>query len=117
MWSCLRSSPYCSLSEPFLETLAAIVILTPVLLPIILQLGIDPVHFGVVMIVALAIGFVTPPLGANLFMAAAVGQIEFDKVARKIFPWVVAMVVALLLIAFVPWLSLVLPQTFLGYGQ
>ncbi|WP_417250541.1 TRAP transporter large permease [Celeribacter sp.] len=101
----------------FLETLAAIVILTPVLLPIILQLGIDPVHFGVVMIVALAIGFVTPPLGANLFMAAAVGQIEFDKVARKIFPWVMAMIVALLLIAFVPWLSLVLPQTFLGYGQ
>lgn len=100
----------------FLETLAAIVILTPVLLPITLELGIDPVHFGIVMIVALAIGFVTPPLGANLFMAAQVGQIPFDRIARRIFPWVVTMVVALLIIAFVPWLSLVLPQVFLDYG-
>ncbi|MBC00935.1 MAG: hypothetical protein CML67_15495 [Rhodobacteraceae bacterium] len=101
----------------FLETLAAIVILTPVLLPIMLQLGVDPVHFGIVMIVALAIGFVTPPLGANLFMAAQVGGIPFDKIARRIFPWVAAMVVALLIITYVPWLSLVLPETLLGYGR
>lgn len=100
----------------FLETLAAIVILTPVLLPIMLKLGVDPVHFGIVMIVALAIGFVTPPLGANLFMAAQVGQIPFDKIARRIFPWVVTMVVALLIITFIPWLTLVLPEIFLGYG-
>ena len=101
----------------FLETLAAIVILTPVLLPIMLQLGVDPVHFGIVMIVALAIGFVTPPLGANLFMAAQVGQIPFDQIARQIFPWVVTMIVALLIIMLVPWLSLGLPQYFLGYGK
>lgn len=101
----------------FLETLAAIVILTPVLLPIMLQLGVDPVHFGIVMIVALAIGFVTPPLGANLFMAAQVGQVGFDRIARKIFPWVMAMIVALLTIAFVPSLTLTLPRMFLGYGQ
>ena len=100
----------------FLETLAAIVILTPVLLPIMLQLGVDPVHFGIIMIVALAIGFVTPPLGANLFMAAQVGQVSFDKIARRIFPWVVAMVVALLIITFVPWLTLALPRAFLDYG-
>ncbi len=100
----------------FLETLAAIVILTPVLLPIMLQLGVDPVHFGVVMIVALAIGFVTPPLGANLFMAAQVGQVPYDRIARKIFPWVLTMIVALLIIAFVPWLTLALPRLFLGYG-
>lgn len=100
----------------FLETLAAIVILTPVLLPIMLQLGVDPVHFGIVMIVALAIGFVTPPLGANLFMAAQVGQISYDKIARAILPWVLTMIVALLIITFLPWLSLVLPRVFLGYG-
>ncbi|SFT54213.1 TRAP transporter large permease [Sedimentitalea nanhaiensis] len=100
----------------FLETLAAIVILTPVLLPIMTQLGVDPVHFGIVIIVALAIGFVTPPLGANLFMAAQVGQIPFDQIARRIFPWVIAMVVALLIIAFIPELSLALPRFFLGYG-
>lgn len=101
----------------FLETLAAIVILTPVLLPIMLKLGVDPVHFGVVMIVALAIGFVTPPLGANLFMAAAVGQVRLEDITRKIFPWVVAMVVALLIIAFIPSLSLIMPQLMLGYGK
>ena len=100
----------------FLETLAAIVILTPVLLPMLTELGVDPVHFGIVMIVALAIGFVTPPLGANLFMAAQVGQISFDRIARRILPWVITMIVALLIIAFVPWLSLGLPRLFLGYG-
>lgn len=100
----------------FLETLAAIVILTPVLLPVLTQLGVDPVHFGIIMIVALAIGFVTPPLGANLFMAAQVGQISFDKVARRILPWVITMIVALLIIAFVPWLSLGLPRLLLDYG-
>ncbi len=101
----------------FLETLAAIVILTPVLLPIMITLGVDPVHFGIVMIVALAIGFVTPPLGANLFMAAQVGKIQFDVLARRIFPWVGVMIVALLIIAFVPWLSIGLPQLFLDYGK
>jgi len=101
----------------FLETLAAIVILTPVLLPIMIQLGVDPVHFGIVMIVALAIGFVTPPLGANLFMAAQVGKVPFDQIARKIFPWVGVMILALLVIAFIPSLSLGLPQVFLDYGS
>ena len=101
----------------FLETLAAIVILTPVLLPVMTELGVDPVHFGIVMIVALAIGFVTPPLGANLFMAAQVGRIPFDDIARRIFPWVVAMIVALLIIAFIPALSLGLPRIFLDYGD
>ena len=100
----------------FLETLAAIVILTPVLLPIMLKLGVDPIHFGIVMIVALAIGFVTPPLGANLFMAAQVGQVPYDRIARRILPWVMTMIVALLIIAYIPWLTLILPRLFLGYG-
>jgi len=100
----------------FLETLAAIVILTPVLLPVMTALGVDPVHFGIIMIVALAIGFVTPPLGANLFMAAQVGGVPFDRIARRILPWVVTMVVALLVIAFTPAISLGLPRVFLDYG-
>ena len=100
----------------FLETLAAIVILTPVLLPVVTALGVDPVHFGIVMIVALAIGFVTPPLGANLFMAAQVGGVPFDRIARRILPWVVTMIVALFIIAFAPVISLGLPRVFLDYG-
>lgn len=101
----------------FLETLASIVILTPVLLPVLTKLEIDLIHFGIVMIIALAIGFVTPPLGANLFMAAQVGKIPFDQLARKILPWVVVMVFALMIIAFFPAISLILPELFLDYGK
>lgn len=100
----------------FLETLAAIVILTPVLLPMVTHLGIDPIHFGVIMIVALAIGFVTPPLGANLFMAAQVGSIPYDALVRRIFKWVLVLIAALLVISFWPDLSLFLPRVMLGYG-
>ncbi|MCC4796848.1 C4-dicarboxylate ABC transporter permease [Enterovibrio norvegicus] len=99
----------------FLETLASIVILTPVLLPVLTKLGVDLVHFGIVMIVALAIGFVTPPLGANLFMAAQVGEIPFEKIAKRILPWVITLIGALLLITFIPQISLFLPEYFLGY--
>lgn len=90
----------------FLETLAAIVILTPILLPVVKQMGVDPVHFGIIMIVNLAIGFVTPPLGANLFMAAQVGNVKFEALSRAIIPWVFVMIVALFIITFVPSLSL-----------
>lgn len=92
----------------FMETLEAIVILTPILLPIAVSLGLSPVHFGIVMIVNLAIGFVTPPLGANLFMASQVGGIKIEKLSRAIIGWIGAMVVALLLITFIPSISLVL---------
>ncbi|MAY71649.1 MAG: C4-dicarboxylate ABC transporter permease [Halomonas sp.] len=94
----------------FMETLAAIVILTPLLLPIVTSLGMSPVHFGVVMIVNLAIGFVTPPLGANLFMASQVGQVEIEKLSRAVIGFIFAMIIALLIITFVPWFSLVIPE-------
>ena len=92
----------------FMETLAAIVILTPILLPIVVGLGMSPVHFGVVMIVNLAIGFVTPPLGANLFMAAQVGNVRVEELSRAVVGWIVAMLVALLAITFIPAISLAL---------
>lgn len=90
----------------FLETLAAIVILTPILLPVATSLGVDPVHFGIVMIVNLAIGFVTPPLGANLFMAAQVGNVKFEALSRAVIPWVAVLILSLLVITFVPAVSL-----------
>ncbi len=92
----------------FMETLEAIVILTPILLPIATAIGLSPVHFGIVMIVNLAIGFVTPPLGANLFMASQVGGIKIEKLSRAIIGWIGAMIVALLLITFIPSISLLL---------
>lgn len=90
----------------FMETLEAIVILTPILLPIATALGLNPVHFGIVMIVNLAIGFVTPPLGANLFMASQIGGIKIELLSRAIIGWIGAMIVALLLITFIPSISL-----------
>ena len=92
-----------------METLAAIVILTPILLPITSALGMDPVHFGIVMIVNLAIGFVTPPLGANLFMASQVGKVPIESLSKAIMGWIGAMIVALMLITFIPAISLSLP--------
>ncbi|MBE2894892.1 TRAP transporter large permease [Spirabiliibacterium falconis] len=96
----------------FLETLAAVVILTPILLPIVTTLGISPVHFGIIMVVNLAIGFITPPLGANLFMASQVGNVAFSELSKSILGWLGAMLIALLLITYIPQLSLFLPSLF-----
>ena len=90
----------------FMETLAAIVILTPILLPIVEKIGVDPTHFGIIMIVNLCIGFITPPLGANLFMTAQVGKLQFDELAKSILIWVFIMILALMLITYIPSISL-----------
>lgn len=68
----------------FMETNAAIIILTPILLPIVTALGINPIHFGTIMILNLAIGFITPPLGANLFMASEISRVKFETLAKTI---------------------------------
>ncbi len=91
----------------FMETLAAIIILTPILLPVVVAVGIDPVHFGIVMIVNLALGMVTPPVGVNLFVGARIGQTSLEKAAIGSIPFIVSMIVVLLLITYVPWLSTV----------
>lgn len=96
----------------FMETLAAIMILTPVLLPVTYTLGIDPVHFGVVMICALSIGFSTPPLGENLFVASAIAETPFEKITAKVTPIVFIAVLAVIIIAFIPQISLWLPSLF-----
>ena len=93
----------------FMETIASIIILTPILLPIIKNLGVDPIHFGVIMTVNLAIGFCTPPLGANLFIATGVGNVTLEKLIKAIIPFLIAMIVMLLVTTFVPQLSTFLP--------
>lgn len=94
----------------FMETNASIIILVPILLPVVTALGVNPIHFGVIMVLNLAIGFVTPPLGANLFMACQIGQIKFDAIASKIVPWILVMVVVLMLVTYVPVITLGLPR-------
>src|SRR5699024_2362293 len=96
----------------FIDTISAIVILTPILLPVVTSVGIDPVHFGGILVVALAIGFVTPPLGVNLFVASSVGKVKFEQVAVGVLPFVAVMVICLLIIAFIPALSMFLPGLF-----
>lgn len=98
----------------FMETLATILILTPVLLPITYSLGIDPIHFGVVMVCALGIGFQTPPLGENLFIASGISNISIEEISIKALPFAAINVVAVFIIAYFPGLTLWLPR-FFGY--
>ncbi len=94
----------------FMDTLAAIIILTPILLPIAVNLGYDPVHFGIIMIVNLAVGFITPPLGVNLFVGAGISGLSIESLSKAVVPYFVAMILTLLIIIFIPEFSTYLPQ-------
>lgn len=97
----------------FMETLAAIIILAPMLLGIVNQIGLDPVHFGIIMCVNLAIGYVTPPLGANLFVAASVTGTGFSTICRAVVPFIIANIVVLMLLTYLPQLTMFLPNYFM----
>ena len=91
-----------------MDTTPAILILTPILLPIAQGIGMDPIQFGVIMVVNLAIGFVTPPIGVNLFVASALTDVPVMEIARKAMPMIGMFLAALLLFTFVPAFSLIL---------
>ena len=91
-----------------MDTSPAILILTPILLPITTSLGIDPIHFGIIMVVNLAIGFVTPPIGINLFVASSLTDVPVMQIAKNAMPLIGFFLLALLLITFVPAISLAL---------
>ena len=91
-----------------MDTTPAILILTPILLPIVTNLGMDPVQFGVIMVVNLAIGFVTPPIGVNLFVASSLTDVPVMNIAKKAMPMIAYFLAALLLITFIPVISLAL---------
>ncbi len=91
-----------------MDTTPAILILTPILLPIATAIGMNPIHFGVMMVVNLAIGFVTPPIGVNLFVASSLTDIPIMQIARKAMPLILCFLVALVLITFIPQISLIL---------
>ncbi|PSW22116.1 C4-dicarboxylate ABC transporter permease [Photobacterium sanctipauli] len=92
----------------FMETVAAIIILTPILVPVAVLFGFNPVHVGIIMVVTLAIGFITPPLGLNLFVGSSVSGISVEKLSKAIIPFFVAMLIALMFVIFIPQLSLAL---------
>lgn len=89
----------------FVDNIASVIILTPILLPVVVQLGISPIHFGVIMTVALAIGFITPPYGINLFVASAVSRQSIEDISRNIMPFVFVLLVCLLLFTYCPAVS------------
>ena len=98
----------------FMETLAAILILVPVLLPVMYMTGADPTHVGIVVICTLSIGFMTPPLGENLFVASGIGGEPVEKIIVKVLPFVLVTTIATFIIAYVPQISLWLPSL-MGY--
>ncbi|PHR92809.1 MAG: C4-dicarboxylate ABC transporter permease [Robiginitomaculum sp.] len=96
----------------FMDMSPLIVITTPIFLPIVMQMGMDPVHFGVVMMLNLGIGLITPPVGSALFVGAAVGKIPVEEAVRTIWPFYGTLIIALLLITYLPQLSMTLPNFF-----
>ena len=98
----------------WMDPTATIVILTPILLPVAVKLGIDPVHFGVVFVYNLMIGLATPPVGYILYITSALGGISIERVTRAVWPFLVVHIIALGLITYIPWLVMVVPR-WVGY--
>jgi tripartite ATP-independent transporter DctM subunit len=94
----------------FMDLAPMLLICTPIMLPVITQFGIDPVHFGMVMLLNLGIGLVTPPVGPTLVVGCAIGRVTMEQITRSIWPFYGAMLVVLLLVTYVPALSLWLPS-------
>ena len=92
----------------FIETSASIIVLAPILAPVAVKFGVDPVHFGTIMVVNLALGMITPPFGVNLFAACTVAKISLDKIIKELLPFVCVVLCCLMVITYVPQVSLFL---------
>jgi C4-dicarboxylate transporter DctM subunit len=98
----------------FMETNAAILILAPIFLPLLVKLGVNPILFGVVMVVNLAIGMFTPPVGINLYVTCGICNITLEDLSKALIPFIIVMVMALLVITYIPGISLFLPNLLMG---
>ena len=90
----------------FVDNIAAVIILTPILLPVVKMIGIDPIHFGLIITVNLACGFISPPYGINLFVASAISGESIESISKAILPSFIAMVLCLMLFTYFPVFSL-----------
>ena len=93
-----------------MDTVPCILILSPIMLPIVQQYGVDPIHFGVLMTVNLAIGFVTPPIGTTLFVANSLTQIPITRIAKHALPFIAMFLLALMMITYIPQITMFLPN-------
>jgi tripartite ATP-independent transporter DctM subunit len=98
----------------FMDMTPAVLIFTPIFLPVAVQLGIDPIHFGIVMVMNLSIGLCTPPVGSILFVGCSVANLPIMKVVKPLIPFFIAMIITLLVVTYIPELSLWIPRLF-GY--
>ena len=96
----------------FMDMTPAVLIFTPIFLPIVTELGMDPTHFGIVMVLNLCVGLCTPPVGSVLFVGCGIAEIPITKVVRPLLPLFIAMIISLLIVTYVPALSLWLPALF-----
>ncbi len=96
----------------FMDLSPMVIICTPIFLPVAINFGIDPVHFGIVMILAAGIGLYTPPVGTLLFVGCAIGKVGVGEVLKTIWPYYLASLMVLLIVAYIPWFSLWLPALF-----
>lgn len=94
----------------FMETLAQIIVLTPVFLPLISELGIDPIHFGVIFVICCEIGFLTPPLGANLYVAIKMVNVPLERLSIAVVPFLLALLLGVIVVVFFPQIALFLPE-------
>lgn len=96
----------------FMDMTPAVLIFTPIFLPIVTAMGVDPIHFGIIMVLNLSVGLCTPPVGSVLFIGCSVAGLGIDKVIKPMIPMFLAMIVVLLLVTYMPEISLWLPQKF-----
>ena len=101
----------------FIETLSTIIVLTPILLPVVTLLGVDPVHFGIIFVLTNEVALLTPPLGVNLFVAAGISGSSIEQISRAAAPFILVLMLATFLVARFDWISLLLPRLLLGYGH
>ncbi|KGK13072.1 TRAP transporter large permease [Vibrio navarrensis] len=98
----------------FMEPSGLLIIVAPLVFPIAIQLGIDPIHLGIIMVVNMEIGMITPPVGLNLFVTAGVARMSMMGVVKAALPWVAVMFLFLIIVTYVPWVSTWLPTTLMG---
>jgi len=96
----------------FMDMTPAVLIFTPIFLPIVTAIGVDPIHFGIIMVLNLSVGLCTPPVGSVLFIGCSVAGLGIDKVVKPLLPMFIAMVIVLLLVTYLPEISLWLPSQF-----
>jgi TRAP-type C4-dicarboxylate transport system permease large subunit len=96
-----------------LEGLPALIVFVPVLYPIAAQFGIDPLHYGILIIASIGIGVFMPPIGIGLFIACAIAKLNIVESARHMAPFLVILILGLMVITYVPWFTLILPRLFL----